>query len=103
MREHLTRAQQFDASAARELRGPLLPPLAARAWSVFGDLHATRSMGMSGVGPIAYSELDAYCRVTATRLTPCDVQLVRVADDAFLAEMAERLAPDTTPDLPELA
>lgn len=74
--------------------GPPCPPLAARAWEVFGQLHGTRSIGMGGVGPITFGEMDAFQRLTRQRLTPLDVALIREADSVFLAVALQRMTPD---------
>ena len=63
---------------------------AVRAWSAYLELDKTRASGMHGVGPITFAEIDAFDRTTATGLTPLDVYLIRIADDAFMAEVAER-------------
>lgn len=74
--------------------GPPLPKLAAAAWQVFLDLHTARPVGMHGISPIGYVELDAYQRVTHTRLTPWEVRLVRAIDETYLADALSRLTPD---------
>lgn len=43
--------------------------------------------------PITYLEIEAYQRVTDTRLTPFDVALILTADGAFQAEAHERSKP----------
>jgi hypothetical protein len=102
LREHLVEAAKVDPSAARELAGPPLPPLAATAWRVFQDVHETRPIGAQGITPVSYVELDAYCRLTETTLTPLDVHLVRVIDTEFVASTAAAMAPtdDSPPPLP---
>lgn len=93
VREHLERAAAVDPAAARELIGPPVPPVALSAWQAFDDLHAARPMSAQGVTPISYTELDAYVRLTGAPLTPLDVQLVRVIDDAYLDEWALGMTP----------
>jgi hypothetical protein len=106
--EHLREAARVDPSARRELVGPTLPPIAERAWSVFGDLHACRPLSAQGITPISYVEMDAYCRMTGQQLAPLDVFLVRTIDEAFVAEWAIQANPradddagTSLPDLPE--
>jgi hypothetical protein len=86
-------AQVDPALVLDELAGPPLPPMAARAWRVFGEVNSTRSSGMGGIGAITYTELAAYQAVTGERLTPLDVALVREADGAFLQFAMRRMAP----------
>ena len=99
-RDHLRAVVHEVPSALPELIGPPLPPLAARAWSAYLELDRTRSVGMHSAGPITFAEIEAYDRMAGVGLTPLDVHLIRVADDAFMTEVAERLRPTTTP--PEL-
>lgn len=87
-----------------DIVGPPMPPLADRAWAVFGQLSGTRSSGMGGIGAITYTEMAAYQALTGTRLTPLDVAFVREADAVFLSYAMQRMkrADDQPPsDLPE--
>ncbi len=77
-------------SVLDDLTGPPLPPLAERAWDVFGRLSATRQSGMHGVGPITYGEMAAFQDLSGVLLSPLDVELIREADSAFLAFAMER-------------
>ncbi|MFN9087348.1 MAG: hypothetical protein ACK6DP_12365 [Gemmatimonas sp.] len=93
---------ELMAAVLDEIVGPPLPPIAARAWQVFGELSGTRSAGMGGVSAIPYTEMLAYQTLTGTTLTPLDVALVREADAAFLSYAMSRMkradAPDETPE-----
>lgn len=61
---------------------------------MFLDLHAARPVGMQGISPITYSEVDAYLRTTHTALTPWEVRLVRAIDEAYMADALARLKTD---------
>jgi hypothetical protein len=74
-----------------EIVGPPLPPVAVRAWDVFGQLSGTRSAGMGSIGAITYTELVAFQTCTGTTLTPLDVALIREADGAFLSMAMARM------------
>lgn len=104
--EHLREAAKFDPSVWRDIIGPTLVPIAERAWAVFGDLHACRPLSAHGITPISYVEMDAYSRMTGQQLAPLDVFLVRVIDEAFVAEWAVQANPraddDAGPSLPDL-
>jgi hypothetical protein len=93
----LVQPEVMDA-VVDELVGPPMPPLAERAWDVFGQLSGTRASGMGGVGAITYTEMDAYQRLTGTTLTALDVALVREADAAFLSYAYRKLKAAGTRD-----
>lgn len=81
-----------------DLVGPPLPPVAEVAWRVFGEVSATRTSGMGGIGAITYTELLAYQTLTDTRLTPLDVLLVREADQVFVQWALQRMQRAETRD-----
>lgn len=85
-----------------DLVGPTLPPLAAYAWDVFCELHSARPVGMGGVSPITYSEVDAYCRLTGAQLSPLDVYLVRTIDEVFLTDIHRTSDAENAPTLHDL-
>lgn len=95
MREHLTAALRSTPAVLADLIGPPLPPVAEHAWRAFSELSGTRAVGMHGASRITYAEIAAYDRLTEAGLSPLDLDLIRVADEAFLADLAERAA--TTP------
>jgi hypothetical protein len=79
------------ARALSDLLGPPFPPGTDDAWDVFLQLHTRRSSGAHAVNPIAPDALLAYCTLTDTMLTPCEVACVFAADDAFLEVVGESL------------
>jgi hypothetical protein len=85
------------AAVIDDIVGPPLPPIAARAWEVFGAVSGTRSSGMGGIGAVTYTELLAYQTLTGVVLTPLDVALVREADQAFLSFAMQRMKRGSTP------
>ena len=48
----------------------------------FCRLHARRRSGFSAE-PIAWSDLDAFIRLTGVRLAPFEIQLIEMLDDLF--------------------
>jgi hypothetical protein len=44
--------------------------------------------GSSGFGPlpIGWDEIDAFCRLTGTRLAPWEVEFIEALDDLWMAE-----------------
>jgi len=51
-------------------------------WTAFCRLNARRRSGFS-IEPIAWSDLDAFIRLTGIRLVPWEVQLIEMLDDLF--------------------
>jgi len=63
---------------------PKVPEAGRLLWQWFGDLHETRTYGMSGPNPISYMEMDAWCRIYGVRPTPENVRILRAMDAAWL-------------------
>lgn len=59
-------------------------------WQTFRELHASRPQ--SGFGPlrITFAEIDAFQRVTGVQLKPWEVDALRRADRAFIADWQSR-------------
>jgi hypothetical protein len=51
-------------------------------WHAFCRLHARRRSGFAPE-PIAWSDLDAFIRLTGARLAPWEIQLIEMLDDLF--------------------
>lgn len=98
MREHLTEALKTNPAVLADLVGPPLPLEADAAWQAFADLSGTRAVGMHGASRLSYTEIEAYNRLTDAGLTPFDLALLRVADDAFLEDIADRSPSTSSPD-----
>lgn len=74
-------------------RLPPLPEPLSYVWFAFVDLQATRDRGMA-VGPITWSEIQAYDAATLACLSAFDKALIRRCDDA---SQAVRLGIKTKP------
>ena len=72
-----------------ELDGPDLPDELAFLWGYFTELHETRSGGM-GPGPISYSEIDAWQRLTGRELPIWQVKAIKRMDRAFMQVEAKK-------------
>lgn len=71
----------------KELRNaPKLPPSCAYLWFTFVDLCNACT------GPIPYSEIEAYIRLTGNTLHPGEIDIIRALDDARRMEQARQLA-----------
>jgi hypothetical protein len=89
--EHLRSAErQTGRTPEALLAAPPCPVGCEELWHIFGQLHGCR--GSTGFGParISYLDLDAYQRVTGTKLVPWEVEAIRRADRAYLSDWAER-------------
>lgn len=63
---------------------PKLPPEMRYLWRTFVSLHRARGSNGWGPSPIAWSDIDAFCRLTAMTLDPWEVEAIRALDEAFL-------------------
>lgn len=44
---------------------------------------------MNGLSPIGWQDLNAFCHLTRTQLTPFDIEMVEMLDDLYLASVAQ--------------
>lgn len=58
-------------------------------WSIFIDLHNTRTAGMSGANPIAYSEILAYYSLNKEEPEVWEVKTIKRLDSVVLQYYAE--------------
>jgi hypothetical protein len=89
--EHLRAAERQSGQTPEALLcAPPCPEGCGELWSIFRELHACR--GSNGFGPtrISYVDLDAYQRVTGTKLQTWEIEAIRRADKAYLDDWAER-------------
>jgi hypothetical protein len=80
----LERTQKSEKRAAleAELETPPLPLELEHVWYSFCRLNARRRSGFSAE-PIAWSDLDAFTRLTGARLAPFEIQLIEMLDDLY--------------------
>jgi hypothetical protein len=89
--EHLLAAERKTGKTPQALlEAPTLPGECGDVWKMFSELHSCR--GSTGFGPIriTFMDIDAYQRVTGTRLLGWERDAIEAADDAFLADWASR-------------
>ncbi len=79
------------AEIEAELEQPPLPEGARHIWGAFLRLSAHRASGGFGPGPITWPDLDAFCRMTRTRLVPWEVEMIEDLDGLWLAEKAKEI------------
>lgn len=56
----------------------------AGLWQLFFALSAARRSGLSAQ-PLTYTDIEAYCRLTGTDLSPWELETLTVMDAAALA------------------
>lgn len=69
-------------------------------WRIFVELSATRTYHMAGPNPIAYAEIEAYCRLNCWSLERRHVQILRAMDDAWLKHAYTKIGKDNGSELP---
>jgi hypothetical protein len=62
-----------------------LPPATEHIWRVFIFCHANRTFGPHVANPIAFSEIEAFLRLTGESLHPWEIELVIRLDGIFRA------------------
>ena len=89
LRAHLTSlAKRGRKDAQESLQGPECPSWLSYLWSWFLGLHARRGSGMNGPARITWQDIDAWSRITGTRLSKWECDVLLVLDAAFFASIA---------------
>lgn len=92
LREHLMAYQrQTGRQHPSVTDAPALPVGCSALWRDFMALHSSRPVGMAP-GRITFGEIDAFQRVTGVCLAAWEVDAIRAADAAYIANYAERKA-----------
>ena len=63
---------------------PPFPLEMERIWSVFWRLRR-RKGGEHGPAPVEWTDIDAFCRRTGTRLDRFETEMIEMLDDLYLA------------------
>jgi hypothetical protein len=69
---------------------PELPEGLQSLWAAFLELHDSRGSTGWGAARITFMDMDAWQRVTGGRLAPWQIDLIRRADNIWLAEFAPK-------------
>jgi hypothetical protein len=72
-----------------ELRGPPFPAELAYLWKIFCRLSNRRSSNGFGPAPIGWSDIDAFCRLSQTKLQPWEIEIIEDLDRLWLAPKSE--------------
>lgn len=73
-------------------KSPRVPEGAWPIWSAFGELSAARSWGPHAPNPLAFSEIEAWARLTRWPLEPHHVRLLSALDRTWMAHAARALS-----------
>lgn len=97
--EQLINTQKEDSVLYLEAKQKLeddsnVPACLEHVWQVFWQLNATRGAGMNGPAPICYSEIEAYMRLTDTKLYPFEVNIIKDMDKTYLSSVNEKTKKD---------
>jgi len=82
----------------RRKTAPRVPESGRVIWGAFIDINAARGFGQFGPAPIAFSEIEAWCRVTRTPLAPHHVQILRAMEEAFVEHFTQAAKGNRTPE-----
>jgi hypothetical protein len=79
-----TRRPVRRAELEADLACPPFPMPLVYLWSTFARLNGRRGGNGFGLNPIGWAEIDAYQRLTQSRLAPWEIQIVEELDDLYL-------------------
>lgn len=66
------------------MEGPEFPHELSHLWFAFLSLHSGRTSGFSGPQGLSFSEIKAWSELTATPVTPADVDVIKKLDTVYL-------------------
>jgi hypothetical protein len=90
VREHLEQVERQTKRRPKELEPVEFPDHMAHVWFAFITLSRRRSVGFSGPNRITYTEIEDYCRGTATVLSLLDKEAIMSLDDVYMKVINER-------------
>jgi hypothetical protein len=75
--------EEKRAKYEAELAGPPPPVALAHLWQAFVRLSRRRGGSGFGPAPIGWGDLDAFMRLTGTRLSSWEVEIIEALDDLW--------------------
>lgn len=72
------------------LRLPPMPAALEHLWEWFCELSASRSGNGGGPNPIAFTEIEAWIRLTGRAVQPRDVRAILRIDQAYFTTLADQ-------------
>jgi hypothetical protein len=79
------RSEQHRAEYRARLAGPPFPGELAYLWHIFGRLSCHRANSGFGPAPIGWQDIDAFGRLSRTRLLPWEIEVLEDLDALYLA------------------
>lgn len=58
----------------------------AYLWKIFGRLSNRRSSNGFGATPLGWSDIDAFCRLSQTKLQPWEIEIIEDLDAMYLSK-----------------
>jgi hypothetical protein len=88
--DHLLLVWEKTGHMPAKLRdAPVLPEGLTSLWRAFNELHESRGAAF-GFQRITFVDMEAWQRMTGAALEPWEVELIRKADNLWLAEFAPK-------------
>lgn len=79
----------LERATGRKIEPPKFPSELRYLWNAFIDLHSARGSSGFGPNPIAWSEIDAYVRLTRWDIAVWEVEVIRELDNVFFEVTAK--------------
>lgn len=89
-RAHLEAAASQSEAARQALAGPGCPEALRYVWDWFLELNAGRTGSGFGPNPLAWSEVEAWARLSRLRLTGFERDALRALDAVFVRTFSEK-------------
>lgn len=77
-------AEHGNEDARRKLQCPEFPEHLAHVWEWARDLHGRSGVGMTGLAPLSYQEIEAWQRLHGIALTSLEVDALIAVDAALM-------------------
>ena len=81
------------AELEAELDTPPFPLEILHIWAAWTRIRNRKASGLSGPEPLGWGDIDAFVRLTGHHLSPPDIELIEIIDDAYLASFAAGPSP----------
>jgi hypothetical protein len=85
-----TRSPERRQEYEEQLACPPLPDALVYLWLVFIRLRRRKGSNGFALSPIEWSDIDAFIRLSSTRLAPWEIAVIEDLDDIFIAAQAKR-------------
>lgn len=82
--DHCEVIQQRTGIWPEEYPRPEIPDAGCDIWDWYWQLRQAAAFGVSGPGPLAYTEIEAWSRLLCISLGPMDIRLLFALDRTFL-------------------